>query len=311
MIGLFGQVANLGSTSFAEAGELNVSNYSGVTAPFYTAAAPVTVGLGIGGGPGSHTEFTATGTGASTVSLSTASWTTNEHVGKSVYVKSGTGVGQHRVVQSNTATQLTVTVAWTTQPTGAVILLGSAYASVALAVGTLGSNGGFRQGLWFDSGAFSPASSGSIGIGFHLSALRLPQSLLPNATYLYAWTAAADYSSHSGLSAPSSQPFFPLIGSNAGGQTLVLNGNSVLIADTAAAAIVPGYFDTVNNRLGVGSHPRRSCTSGAGVAAYDPTAGNMGGALFVVDSGGSANNGGFIGLRRQRRSRPDIQAGSS
>lgn len=312
VIGLMGQVANLGSTSFAEAGELNVSNYSGVTAPFYLASAPTTVGLGIGGGPGTHIQFTATGTGASTVSLSTASWTTNEHVGKSVYVKSGTGVGQHRVVQSNTATQLTVSVAWTTQPTGAVILLGSAYASAALVVGTLGSNGGFRQGLWFDSGSFSPASSGSIGIGFHPSAGCDYPVLLPNATYLYAWTAAADYSSHSGLSAATSQPFFPLIGSNAGGQTLVLNGNSVLIADTAAAASVPGYFDTVNNRLGVGVAPSAQLhVRGAGqaVAAYDPTTGNMGGALFVVDSGSSASNGGFIGLGANAASGPDVQAG--
>lgn len=313
VIGVFGQVANFGSTSFAEAGELNVSNYSGVTAPFYTAAAPVTVGLGIGGGPGTHIQFTATGTGASTVSLSTASWTTNEHVGKSVYVKSGTGVGQHRVVQSNTATQLTVSVAWTTQPSGAVIVLGSAYASVALAIGTLGTNGGFRQGLWFDSGAFSPASSGSIGIGFHPSAGCDFPVLLPNATYLYAWTAAADYAtSHSGLSAPASQPFFPLIGSNAGGQTLVLNGNSVLIADTAAAASTPGYFDTVNNRLGVGVAPSAQLhVRGAGqaVAAYDPTTGNMGGALFVVDSGGNASNGGFVGLGANAASGPDVQAG--
>jgi hypothetical protein len=312
VIGVFGQVSNLGSTSFAEAGEMNVSNYSGVTAPFYQASAPTTVGLGIGGGPGTHIQFTATGTGDSTVSLGTAAWTVDEHVGKSVYVKSGTGVGQHRVVQSNTATQLTVSVAWSVHPTGAVIILGSAYASVALAIGTTGTNGGFRQGIWFDSGAFSPASSGSIGIGFHPSAGCDFPLLLPNATYLYAWTAAADYSSHSGLSAPSSQPFFPLIGSNAGGQTLVLNGNSVLIAATAASAYMPGYFDTVNNRLGVGVAPSAQLhVRGAGqaVAAYDPTTGNMGGALFVVDSGGSANNGGFIGFGANAASGPDIQAG--
>lgn len=59
---------------------------------------------------------TATAGAATTLTDSGKSWTVNEHVGREVWIASGTGVGQARTITSNTATQLTVSDAWGTNP---------------------------------------------------------------------------------------------------------------------------------------------------------------------------------------------------
>lgn len=59
---------------------------------------------------------TATSGGASTLTDTAKAWTASEHVGWVVHITAGTGAGQRRVITANTATQLTVDAAWTTQP---------------------------------------------------------------------------------------------------------------------------------------------------------------------------------------------------
>jgi hypothetical protein len=55
---------------------------------------------------------TATGVTTTTLTDTSKSWTVNGYAGIAVYISSGTGAGQMRVVQSNTATVLTVGIAW-------------------------------------------------------------------------------------------------------------------------------------------------------------------------------------------------------
>lgn len=59
---------------------------------------------------------TATSGGASTLTDSGKSWGTNQFYNYEVRITAGTGIGQYRTITSNTATQITVSSAWTTQP---------------------------------------------------------------------------------------------------------------------------------------------------------------------------------------------------
>lgn len=61
---------------------------------------------------------TATSGGASTLTDTGATWTVNQFAGNVVQITAGTGVGQSRVVASNTATVLTTATAWATAPDG-------------------------------------------------------------------------------------------------------------------------------------------------------------------------------------------------
>lgn len=63
---------------------------------------------------------TATGATSTTITVASAGWTTDQWAGKVVEIDAGTGAGQTRTVASNTSDTITVTVAWTTTPTGAV-----------------------------------------------------------------------------------------------------------------------------------------------------------------------------------------------
>lgn len=58
----------------------------------------------------------ATSGGATTLTDSTQTWKTNIFANRIVYIVDGTGIGQHRIISSNTGTVLTVTVAWGTNP---------------------------------------------------------------------------------------------------------------------------------------------------------------------------------------------------
>jgi len=64
---------------------------------------------------GAGDNGTATAAGATTLTDSTKAWTINEWQGVSVRIMAGTGLGQERVIVSNTATQLTV-AAWAANP---------------------------------------------------------------------------------------------------------------------------------------------------------------------------------------------------
>jgi hypothetical protein len=59
---------------------------------------------------------TATAGAALSLTDSTQAWTVNALAGMEVAVYSGTGAGQYRTISSNTATALTVSVAWVTNP---------------------------------------------------------------------------------------------------------------------------------------------------------------------------------------------------
>lgn len=65
---------------------------------------------------GTTVTGTATSGGASTLTDSGKSWATNQWANAVVRITAGTGSGQYRDVASNTATQITTQVAWTTQP---------------------------------------------------------------------------------------------------------------------------------------------------------------------------------------------------
>jgi len=59
---------------------------------------------------------TATAGGASTLTNSAKNWTTNQWANYQVRIVSGTGAGQIRTIASNTATVITTSAAWATQP---------------------------------------------------------------------------------------------------------------------------------------------------------------------------------------------------
>jgi hypothetical protein len=59
---------------------------------------------------------TATAGGASTLTNSAKTWTVNQWTNYQVRIVSGTGAGQIRTIASNTATVLTTSAAWTTNP---------------------------------------------------------------------------------------------------------------------------------------------------------------------------------------------------
>ncbi len=65
---------------------------------------------------GAQVNSTATAATSTTLTDSTQTWTVNTYVQLWVLIRSGTGVGQSRVIISNTATELTVDHAWDVTP---------------------------------------------------------------------------------------------------------------------------------------------------------------------------------------------------
>lgn len=63
-----------------------------------------------------YNSGTATAGGATTLTDSSKSWTVDLYATGVVYIYEGTGAGQIRTISSNTATELTVSSAWTTNP---------------------------------------------------------------------------------------------------------------------------------------------------------------------------------------------------
>lgn len=65
---------------------------------------------------GTPTAGTATAATADTLTDSGKSWTSNLYVGCAIYIYAGTGLGQFRIVESNTGNTVTVTRPWHTTP---------------------------------------------------------------------------------------------------------------------------------------------------------------------------------------------------
>ena len=61
--------------------------------------------------------LTSTSASSTTITVSGATWTTNQFAGRLIYIDAGVGVGQERTIVSNTADTITVSVAWATNPT--------------------------------------------------------------------------------------------------------------------------------------------------------------------------------------------------
>lgn len=80
-------------------------------------------------GGSTTTSGTATAGGASTLTDSGATWVVDAYAGNVVQITSGTGVGQSRLITSNTGTVLTVGTAWATAPdnTSAYAILTKTY----------------------------------------------------------------------------------------------------------------------------------------------------------------------------------------
>ncbi len=76
-------------------------------------------GLGSPTAVGNSQQYdSGTATGGTTTTLvdTSKSWTTNVHAGRAITIISGTGVNQTGTISSNTATTLTISVAWAVAP---------------------------------------------------------------------------------------------------------------------------------------------------------------------------------------------------
>lgn len=110
----------LGATSFRvfdwATNSVTSLSITGLPATFGTDARLVATPSWIDTGYRQFATGTATAGGASTIDRSTANWAANQWTNFQIRLTGGTGAGQIRTVASNTATQITVSSAWTTQP---------------------------------------------------------------------------------------------------------------------------------------------------------------------------------------------------
>lgn len=129
-------------------------NYAGVTISGFTidpAFQKSTAGILLDGALANVTPATGTATGTATAGSagstttfgtltdSSQSWTVNDPalVGKYVVITGGTGSGQVRVIQSNTATVLTVTGLWTAPTTSSTYAIQSSSANITSAAAAI------------------------------------------------------------------------------------------------------------------------------------------------------------------------------
>src|SRR5262249_46556076 len=98
----------------------------------------------IAAAPGAADAGTASSSTNTTLTDSSKSWAGHQWQNQQVYIASGTGPGQLRTISDNTATVLTVSTAWTTNPDATskyVILNGTSSVWVAWDGSTSGSQG--------------------------------------------------------------------------------------------------------------------------------------------------------------------------
>ena len=91
----------------------------GLPTAWGTSGALIATGGAESTGGGGFVNGTASAGAASTLTDATKTWPVNGWSNSQVRIKSGPGAGQVRLIASNTATVLTVAVAWTTVPTAA------------------------------------------------------------------------------------------------------------------------------------------------------------------------------------------------
>jgi|GEM_PF-2100003 len=102
---------SIGSVALAE-GDLTLGNQGTNGRQVAVASKNLTAS----GASEQYDSGTATAGGANTLTDSGKAWSVNGHAGRAAKIVGGTGAGQSRRIASNTATQLTVTVNWTTPP---------------------------------------------------------------------------------------------------------------------------------------------------------------------------------------------------
>jgi hypothetical protein len=100
--------------------------------------------------------FTPAATGSATSGTSTSmydtskTWTVNAHAGKWLYISSGAGAGQSRLIVSNTATQLVASEAWDVNPAA-----GSAYSIISEVGNSFVFVGDVKPSVGIDSAVLS------------------------------------------------------------------------------------------------------------------------------------------------------------
>jgi RHS repeat-associated protein len=95
------------------------------------------------------------GNSSTTLNDTTQTWGTNQWAGLTVQITGGTGIGQYRKITSNTATQLTVSQAWTTIPDAT-----STYAIQPIPLPDSNQGGGdgiIRTGFTYDANSLQSA----------------------------------------------------------------------------------------------------------------------------------------------------------
>ncbi len=108
---------------------------------------------------------TATSVGDNTLTDSSKSWTINEHVDRWIEIVSGTGVGQKRLIVSNTSEYITVTPNWNTNPAGASYKIWEQY---------LDTN------IWIDTETEGQLDTGTVDTGVTNSLVDNDKSWTPN-----------------------------------------------------------------------------------------------------------------------------------
>lgn len=125
---------------------------------------------------------TATGAQSSTTLQDTSkTWVVNQWAGRTVSIISGTGAGQTRTITSNTATILTVSVAWGTIPVAGSSLYQISGINLQVSGKPRGSHG------WKSNAAVS-----LLGVGTHTNLYLYTDGLLTDITPFGLTTGAAD-----------------------------------------------------------------------------------------------------------------------
>lgn len=105
---------------------------------------------------------TATSGGATSLTDTGKAWATNQFAGGKVFVYSGTGPGQIRTISSNTATALTVSSSWTTNPASGSLYVIIGPVNIAPATGAAvavdGKTGVTVTGIYHEATSTSSAA---------------------------------------------------------------------------------------------------------------------------------------------------------
>jgi hypothetical protein len=136
--------------------------------------------------------FTPAATGSATSGTSTSmydtskTWTVNAHAGKWLYISSGAGAGQSRLIVSNTATQLVASEAWDVNPAA-----GSGYSIISEVGNSFVFVGDVKPSVGIDSAILSSNEfSALIAALATVEGLAARIATLEAASVIPAWTTA-------------------------------------------------------------------------------------------------------------------------